>query len=343
MSEKFIAPVTESWSASDEALLRCVAKYEPAFAQGIGPTGQLALNRSEHLLHILPNADDFVRLVIRDLPSLPTGQDLGDGCPTEGVNGLEAHRHSIDRYLILFPSAYHFSEPLMLLGECAQDLRDHFFGIAEVSSEERFNFLIETLQKRAADINFQKRTRARERRGAGIFSTSKSFVDGMLFTHKKIQVVQVDLGYSIDVSRSIELAEAKRDFGRFLNYLRNKRVLSSNIGYIWTAGHASYRGFYFRLFMFFEEDVGLGTAALSQYVVDFWMKVAAKGRGFAFPSDDRVNPILNGATGVLACDDKIMYRKMMLALRYLAVKEMHLSMKSRNSSRMFGHSHCKRH
>lgn len=339
MSEKFIAPVSESWSASDEALLRCVVKYEPAFAEGIGPAGQLALDRSEHRLHILPKAEDFVRLAIRELPSLPTAHDLGDGCPTEGVNGLGAHRQSIDRYLILFPSAYHFSEPLMLLEECAQDLRDHFFGIAEVSSEERFNFLIEALRKRAADINFQKRMRARERRSAGMFSTSKNLVDGMLFAHKKIQVVQVDLGYSIDERRTIEMAEAKRDFSRFLNCLRSKRVLSSNIGYIWTAGHTSYRGFYFRLFMFFEEDVGFGTAALSQYVVDFWNKVVVKGSGFAFPSDDRVNPILNGATGVIAYDDKIMYRKTMLALRYLAVKEMHLSMKNRSSSRMFGYSH----
>ncbi|WP_306552842.1 inovirus-type Gp2 protein [Acidovorax sp.] len=339
MSEKFSVPLNESWSASDETLHRCVFNYEAAYAEGMEPTGRLMLNRSEHLFHILPSVEDFVRLAICDQFPSSDERDLGHGSSIDSVSELAVHRQSIDRYLNIFPSDYSFSEPVMILEECAEDLREHFFGVDSVSSEDRFNFLIEALSKRAAEIKFHKRMRARECRSEGMFSTSKNLVDGLLYEHKKIQVVQVDLGYSTEMSSAIGLVEAKRDFAKFLNLLRNRQVLASNLGYIWTAGYANYRGFYFRLFMFFEEDIGFGTAVLAHYLLDFWTDTVTNGKGVAFPSDDRINPILHAATGVLACDDNIMYCKMMDALRYLAVKEMHLSMKNRGSSRVFGHSH----
>lgn len=283
MSEKFSVPLAESWNASDEALHRCVFNYEAAYAEGIEPTGRLILNRSEHLFRILPSVDSFVRLAICDQFPSSDERVLGYGSSVDTVNELAAHRQSIDRYLNLFPSDYSFSEPVMLLEECAEYLRMHFLGVDEVDPEDRFNFLIEALPKRAADIDFHKRMRARECRSEGMFSTSKNLVDGLLYEHKRIQVVQVDLGYSTERSSATSLREAKRDFAKFLNLLRNKKVLASNLGYIWTAGYANYRGFYFRLFAFFDEDIGFGTAVLAHYLLDAWMDSITNGKGAAFP------------------------------------------------------------
>lgn len=339
MSKKFSVPLSESWGANDEALRRCVVDYEAVYASGIGPTGPLILGRSEHMFHILPRAEDFVRIAIGDESSMAEDRDLDQGCLIESMHELAAHCQSIDKYLKLFPSDYHFSEPLMLLEECAEYLGLLISGLDESSPEDRFNCLVETLVQRAAGNDFHQRMRTRECRSERMFSTAKKLVDDLLYEHKKIQVVQIELGYSTDVSSTVGLAEAKSDLKRFFNFLRSRQVLSSNLGYLWTAGYANHRGFYFRLFMFFEDDIGFGTAVLAHYLLEFWTDTITNGKGAAFPSDDRVNPILHAATGVLACDDNIMYRNMILALRYLAVKEMHLSMKNRDSSRVFGYSH----
>ena len=123
MSKKFSVPLNESWNASDETLQRCVFNYEAAYAVGMEPTGRLMLNRSEHLFRILPSVESFVRLVICDHFPSSVERDLGHGSSLDTVNELAAHRQSIDRYLNLFPSDnYSFSESVILLEECAEDL-----------------------------------------------------------------------------------------------------------------------------------------------------------------------------------------------------------------------------
>ena len=77
MSEKFSVPLNESWSASDETLHRCVFNYEAAYAEGMEPTGRLMLNRSEHLFHILPSVESFVRLLGPANPDRPPDVEAG--------------------------------------------------------------------------------------------------------------------------------------------------------------------------------------------------------------------------------------------------------------------------
>ena len=338
MYENFFGTLGSSWMGNDEKLYRSMVEFEKWFVYGIEPAGQLLMNRSDRLFRLLPSIEDFVWTAIAGGASLSSAQAAETDCQMNISDKLVAHSHSIGRYLNLFPTEYYFSEAVMLLEHAVKELGPKVMQSDEDDAGPIFNQLVEKVVEAASHSDFQKRKRARERRSESMFAKSKDLIDKLLFEKKKIQVVQVDLGYAIDISADIQLPEAKSDFSKFLNLMRSRRVLSSNIGYLWTAGYATYRGFYFRMFIFFDDDIGYGTAALSHYVEDFWKSTITSGKGIAFPSDERVNPIMYAATGQIDLNDNLRYRNLMLAMRYLAIKEMHITIRNRDSMRVFGHS-----
>lgn len=154
-------------------------------------------------------------------------------------------------------------------------------------------------------------------------SSTKDYVRSLLKVNPELLVIRIDLGFEKSYQVKESLVHLQKQFRRFLNNRRSKKLFGDLKGYFWKLEYGYRRGFFYRCFFFFDPN-GLETGAMEslfECIGQYWVRSLGEGVGMFSDSSIQGGALLSKGAGLIGNADTSKKEELMSVVEYLWDKE----------------------
>ncbi len=111
-------------------------------------------------------------------------------------------------------------------------------------------------------------------------NSTKEYIDGLQEQYSKLLVVRVDLGYTKECSKKIELDDVNKDLKKMLNNRRSKpSTFKNNVGYICKKEYTEDKGVHLHTLFLYDGQKVQKDAYIADEIGKYWNALITNGRG----------------------------------------------------------------
>lgn len=239
------------------------------------------------------------------------------------------------KWIECYSTEYKYSELVNIFFYCVKSIDN---------SKKNLTELIQQIRLKAQSKSAIASAYVRKKRSTrNIDSVTKYLCDILDYSNSRCEVIRMNMGYDLLISRTVTPEQAKEDFKKFLNNRRGKPTLFKNlVGYIWRMEYGVTTGIFFHVVWIFKNDKGqMKLQNLANDIGEYWIGFLKARAGTFQDCANGISGTNKIGVGEICRNNNKQIRTLQFIATYLAQKDEYFSFKKLGNGKMFGMGQAK--